>query len=372
MGAKIAGFDAELKKASRPRWRSSARTLGPSSWRARRGCASCTSEVEGRIRDYRQLLDDNREKAEAMQEKMFGRIEEGSRMLHGQPRGDRQAGEELHVPDQALRAGRYAEDVPGRHDRRDEEGDGKLNAERSEIAEIEAQLARTRKLAEEVSAKLARFLAEKRRIEEMEGDFKKIVALSREVDLKLDTLSASNDALQQIQAKHPPVRGDGQGRRDGLRAAGEEERDPQRHLRGRGQELPAPGGPREEPPDADREADALALKVQSLRGEFDLLAGNKKDADSAMEIVGKLTAVHLGARGQHGEGAERAGVARAHGDPVPGGRPAGPGAGAPPGEHREGRVEEGQARQGRPARWTSGRRWSSFPTRAGPCRRSPG
>jgi hypothetical protein len=43
--------------------------------------------------------------------------------------------------------------------------------------------------------------------------------------------------------------------------------------------------------DADRAAENLSMKVQSLRGEVDLLAGNKQDADSAMEIVGKLTAV---------------------------------------------------------------------------------
>ena len=35
----------------------------------------------------------------------------------------------------------------------------------------------------------------------MDAEFKKIIALSRDVDLKLDTLSASSDALQQIQAK---------------------------------------------------------------------------------------------------------------------------------------------------------------------------
>jgi type VI protein secretion system component VasK len=76
----------------------------------------------------------------------------------------------------------------------------KLNADRSEIAEIDVQLSRTKKTADEVSVKLTRFLSEKRRIEDMDSEFKKIMALSRDVDLKINTLSSSNDALQQIQA----------------------------------------------------------------------------------------------------------------------------------------------------------------------------
>jgi chromosome segregation ATPase len=43
--------------------------------------------------------------------------------------------------------------------------------------------------------------------------------------------------------------------------------------------------------EADRAADDLAGKVQDLRSEYDTLAGNKKDADSAMETVGKLSGI---------------------------------------------------------------------------------
>ena len=291
MGERIAGFDAELKKATeaaRERFRADAEAFQLESQKRMR---DLHAEVEGRIRDYRQLLADNREKAEAMQEKMSARIEEGSRLLAASlGEIDKRVKNFMSQTKIFERADTLKASLDGTIDEMKKEM-AKLAAERAEIGDIEVQLARTRKLADEVSGKLTRFLAEKRRIEEMDGDFKKIVSLSREVDLKLDTLTASNDALQQIQARVRQFEEMGKAVETGFERLEKKkeiltvtseavDRNFQR-LEGLEKTLET----------TDRDLDALALKVQSMRGDFDLLGANKKDADSAMETVGKLSAI---------------------------------------------------------------------------------
>ncbi len=246
----------------------------------------------------------------------------------------------------------------------------KLNADRAEFAEIEVQLSRTKKVADEVSTKLTRFLSEKRRIEEMDGEFKKIMALSQDVDLKLDTLSSSNDALQQIQAKIRQFEEMGKSVEGGFERLEKKKEILTVTSEGVDRNFQRLEGIEKSLQEADRAADELAAKVSALRGEYEMLAANKKDADSAMETVGQAQRGHRGAGEPPGEGAELARMDGAHGDPVRGDRQAGPGAGAAAGEHHEGGNEEGEGESAALLLWTSGRRWSSFPTRAGRCRRS--
>jgi chromosome segregation ATPase len=249
------------------------------------------SEVDTRIKEHRQLMNDAREKADAMQEKLYGRIEEGHRALSASlAEIDKRVKNFMSQTRLFERADTLKASLESTIDEMKKEMT-KLNGERAEIAEIEAQLSRTRKVADEVSAKLARFLAEKRRIEDMDGEFKRIISLSKDVDLKMDTLSTSNDALQQIQAKIRQFEEMGKAVDGGFERLEKKKEILSITSEGVDRNFQRLEGIERSLKDADRAAEELAGKVQSLRGDYDMLAGNKKDADSAVETVGKLESI---------------------------------------------------------------------------------
>ena len=77
----------------------------------------------------------------------------------------------------------------------------RAESRRAEMAELETQYVRIKRLEDELGQKIARFLAEKRRLDSMEDDFKRLLTLSQGVDQKLAAVTASNDSLTQIQAE---------------------------------------------------------------------------------------------------------------------------------------------------------------------------
>lgn len=159
------------------------------------------ADVEKRVRSFRTLLDGVRDKAEAMQQKTFGKIEESYNLLSVS----------LDDLDKRLKSFTAQTKVFERADnlRIVLEGNidtlkseiANLQAQRKDVHDMETQLLQTRRLAEDVSQKLAKFAADRRRIDEMDGDFRRLLSLSREIDLKLQTVTASHDALQEVQAR---------------------------------------------------------------------------------------------------------------------------------------------------------------------------
>ncbi|GAB1456152.1 hypothetical protein MASR2M48_14600 [Spirochaetota bacterium] len=77
----------------------------------------------------------------------------------------------------------------------------RVESRRAEMVELETQYGRVKRLEDELSQKIARFLAEKRRLDAMEEDFKRLISLSQAVDQKLASVTSSNDQLTQIQAE---------------------------------------------------------------------------------------------------------------------------------------------------------------------------
>lgn len=77
----------------------------------------------------------------------------------------------------------------------------RVESRRAEMAELETQYGRVKRLEDELGQKIARFLAEKRRLDAMEEDFKRLISLSQAVDQKLASVTSSNDQLTQIQAE---------------------------------------------------------------------------------------------------------------------------------------------------------------------------
>ncbi len=249
------------------------------------------ADVETRIKDHKQQLAEAREKSESMQEKLFAKIEESYRLLSTNVTEiDKRVKNFMGQTRLFERADSLKAALEGTIDDMKKEM-GRLNADRSEITEIEVQLSRTKKIADEVSVKLTRFLSEKRRIEDMDSEFKKIMVLSRDVDLKINTLSSSNDALQQIQAKIRQFEDMGKAVEGGFERLEKKREILSITSEGVDRNFQRLEGIEKSLQEADRSADELAGKVQDLRAEYDTLAGNKKDADSAMETVGKLQGI---------------------------------------------------------------------------------
>ena len=76
-----------------------------------------------------------------------------------------------------------------------------INSRQNDINELDQQYTRIKKTEEEMSQKISRFLAEKRRLDAMEQDFNKLLAISQQIDQKLSQVTASNDQLTQIQVE---------------------------------------------------------------------------------------------------------------------------------------------------------------------------
>jgi DNA repair exonuclease SbcCD ATPase subunit len=75
----------------------------------------------------------------------------------------------------------------------------RLDARKAEVAEIETQIGRVKRLEDEVNQKLTRFLAEKRRIDALEEDFTRLAAISQTVDKRLDEVTGQADAITEAQ-----------------------------------------------------------------------------------------------------------------------------------------------------------------------------
>ncbi|MCD6120637.1 MAG: hypothetical protein J7K04_02220 [Spirochaetales bacterium] len=158
-------------------------------------------EVDKKVKDFRILLNDVKEKTEAMQQKLFGKVEENYKMLTVNlteiERRLKDFTSQTKIFERAdnlkLALSADIEELKSEIAR--------LKAQKGEIDEIETQVVKTRKMGEEVFAKLNRFLNEKRRIEAMDGDFKKLLNISKDIDTKLENVTTSHDTLQEIQAR---------------------------------------------------------------------------------------------------------------------------------------------------------------------------
>jgi len=77
----------------------------------------------------------------------------------------------------------------------------RLDVYRDTMTTLEQQYGKIRKLEEDVSQKVTRFMTEKKRIDILETDFTKLLGLSDSIDKKMGELTLSNDDLQQYQVQ---------------------------------------------------------------------------------------------------------------------------------------------------------------------------
>jgi DNA repair exonuclease SbcCD ATPase subunit len=88
---------------------------------------------------------------------------------------------------------RSIEDLKGDIDR--------LEQRKSEVAQMEAEFSRIKRLADDVNAKMARFAADQGRIEVMEKDVDRLLQTSRSVENKLAQVLNTDDTLENLQVQ---------------------------------------------------------------------------------------------------------------------------------------------------------------------------
>lgn len=157
------------------------------------------AEQDAVVKDFKASVNDNKEKAEAMQKKLFGKIEDHYNLLQvNLEEIDKRlknfvAQTKLFERADSLRAelGEAIEDLKTQIE--------KVGLQRKDLFELENQMARIRKIHDENNERLNRFLAEKKKLEAMDSDFQKVVNLSQSMELRLQQVTNSHDTLQQIQ-----------------------------------------------------------------------------------------------------------------------------------------------------------------------------
>lgn len=201
IGDGVVNLEGELRKRTEDAFEKFGREFENFYFEIQKKNREMQSELEKRIKEFRTISQDTKEKTEQLQKKLFGKIEENYQVLsvNLQEIDKRQknfiAQTKIFTRADSLKVNlqESIEDLKVELSR--------VEAQENGIREAERKFAAIKKLGDEVSAKLGRFMAEKRRIEEMEGDFKKLIIISQAVDQKLNQVTSAHDDLQAIQIK---------------------------------------------------------------------------------------------------------------------------------------------------------------------------
>jgi chromosome segregation ATPase len=158
-------------------------------------------EVENRLRDYRASVTDTKEKAEAMQKKLFGKIEDQAALLSTSLEEIEKRQKNFITQTKVFeRADTLKQELQEAIE--DLKGDlARIEVQRKDLFEIETSIARVKKLGDETSEKAAKFAAEKKRVDLMDGDFQRVLGLSQSMELRLEQVTSSHDLLQDIQLR---------------------------------------------------------------------------------------------------------------------------------------------------------------------------
>ncbi len=158
------------------------------------------AEADQKIRDFRAILQDTGEQFEGLNQKLFGKVEDGYKLLSVNL-AEIEKRQKSFVEQTKIfeRADALKTALEGSIEDLKAEMD-KVDAQRKELKENEIQFAKLRKVGEEVGEKMNRFIAEKRRIDALEEDYKRLIGMSDAVEKKLLQVTSTDDSLQAIQA----------------------------------------------------------------------------------------------------------------------------------------------------------------------------
>ncbi|MDR1446293.1 MAG: hypothetical protein LBI90_05285 [Treponema sp.] len=161
-------------------------------------------ENDSRIAQFRGSLDKAREEALAQRQEFFARTQEEARVLSTAVEEAEQRIRDFTAQTALFdRTDELKTDLEHRIEDLRSDID-RLDQRKSEVAQMEGEFVRIRRLGDEVGAKMNRFLLEQRRIDAMEENFDRFLRISQAVEVKLAQISDSHDTLEavQVQIRH--------------------------------------------------------------------------------------------------------------------------------------------------------------------------
>ncbi len=158
------------------------------------------TESESRVREVRDAIQDLSLKLESGRAQSFGKVESEAARL-SQVLAEIDKGQKAFIAQTRVfeRADEIRETLATGIESMKADL-SRLDGRRAEVAELENQLGRVKRLEDEVNQKVTRFLAEKRRIDALEEDFGRLAAVSQNVDKKLEQVTGQADALTEAQS----------------------------------------------------------------------------------------------------------------------------------------------------------------------------
>ncbi len=248
-------------------------------------------DIADQLRLFRNAGADIKEKVDAAQQKLLARIEEeyaaAAQRMAAIERQQKEFVAQTRLFEQAER---YRLDLEKGIDELKREL-AALEPTRKELSQIDGDFKLTRRLVEEISGKLSRFLAEKRRIDSLDKDFNRLIGISKSIDVKLAAVTATGDSLDEIQVK---LRS--------LESLEQEVESRYERLEKRQAILDATGAAVQKNFDAlaeietslatvRQELKALPGSIEEIKGIVEALARDKERADAAVERLGRLDEV---------------------------------------------------------------------------------
>jgi len=159
------------------------------------------AEGEGRLREYRDAVQDLALKLESARAQAVSKVEsEAARLSSVIAEIDKEQKAFVAQTKVFERADELKESLAASIESMKADL-ARLDGRRAEVAEIEGQLGKVKRLEDEVNQKVTRFLAEKRRIDSLEEDFSRLATVSATVDKRLEEVTGQADALTAAQAE---------------------------------------------------------------------------------------------------------------------------------------------------------------------------
>nr|MDA3810351.1 hypothetical protein [Spirochaetaceae bacterium] len=159
------------------------------------------NDAELHSKEIRQGLADTREKVDALQKKMFGRIEEDYNLINSNLKEIEAKQQDFISQTQIFDRADSLKMSLNADIESLKEQISQIEKSSSEAFSIREEFANIHHLNEDIQAKFAKVMSEKQKIDTMDERINKIISLSDSVNLKLDEISTTHDTLQDYQVR---------------------------------------------------------------------------------------------------------------------------------------------------------------------------
>jgi DNA repair ATPase RecN len=165
-----------------------------------RNAAELQSSADESVRDFKAQVADTRDRIETVQRRLQQKIDDGHKKLSTNLEGIERKQRDFVGQTKLFERADTLKDTLQKNVETLKADISRIDDHRSDLRDIEKEFNRIRKLGEDVSQKVAKFLAEKRRVDAMDEDFKRLINISQSIDMKLEQVTSSHDTIQDIQA----------------------------------------------------------------------------------------------------------------------------------------------------------------------------